>query len=74
MHYWRDGGAEVDFVLHQGPHLIGIEVKSGHSRRLEGMAKFRDTFKKARTMVAGPDGVPIDEFLSVPADYWFDAL
>lgn len=74
MHYWRDGGAEVDFVLHQGPHLIGIEVKSGHSRRLKGMAKFRDTFKKARTMVAGPDGVPIDEFLSVPADYWFDAL
>ena len=74
VHYWRDRGNEVDFVLQKGQRLLGIEVKSSHSRRLKGLAMFQDAFKNARTMVAGPDGVPIDEFLSVPADHWFDAL
>ena len=72
VHYWRDGTAEVDFVLQKGRRLVGFEVKSGRSRGLRGLASFLDTFKHAQTMVAGPDGVPIDEFLSVPADHWFD--
>ena len=72
IHYWRDRGAEVDFVLQRGRRLLGIEVKSGLSRRIKGLTAFQDAFPNARTMVAGPDGVPIDEFLSVPADHWFD--
>lgn len=72
VHYWRDGTAEVDFVLQKGRRLVGIEVKSGRSRGPKGLARFQETFKDAHTMVAGPDGVPIDEFLSVPADQWFD--
>ena len=74
VHYWRDGTAEVDFVLQKGRRLVGVEVKSGRSRGLKGLARFQETFKDAHTMVAGPDGVPIDEFLSVPADQWFEAL
>ena len=74
VHYWRDRGAEVDFVLQRGPRLLGVEVKSSHSRRLKGLAAFQDAFKQVRTMLAGPDGVAIAEFLSVPADHRFDAL
>lgn len=73
VHYWRDGTDEVDFVLQRGRRLVGVEVKTGRSRGLTGLAAFQDAFKDARTLVAGTDGVPIDEFLSVPAGHWFDA-
>ena len=72
LHYWRDRGMEVDFVLRKGPKLLGLEVKSGRSRQLKGLATFRETFNRVRTMVVGTGGVPIDEFLSVPADHWFE--
>ena len=74
VHYWRDRGAEVDFVLQRGPRLLGVEVKSSHSRRPKGLAAFQDAFKQAHTKLVGPDGVPIDEFLIVPADRWLDVL
>jgi len=38
--YWREGGAEVDFVVKTGSSLYAIEVKSGRRRRLGGLAKF----------------------------------
>ena len=73
VHYWHERGAEVDFVLQKGRRLLGIEVKSAHSRRPRGLAAFQDAFPDARTMMAGPSGIPIDEFLSAPAAHWFDA-
>ena len=38
IHYWRrDGGKyEVDFVISRGPHLLGVEVKSGSRRAYRG--------------------------------------
>ena len=72
IHYWRDAGAEVDFVLRKGRRLLGVEVKSGHSRRLAGLAAFRAAFTQAKTILTGPDGVPIEEFLSAPAEHWLE--
>lgn len=73
IHYWRyRNNDEVDFVLQRGRRLLGIEVKSGHHRRPKGLTAFQVAFPNSRTMVAGPDDVPIDEFLSEPADHWFD--
>ena len=74
VYYWRESGAEVDFVLQQGPRLLGVEVKSGYSRGTKGMVAFQQAFKQANVMLVGPDGVPIDEFLAAPADHWFEAL
>lgn len=38
IHYWRrDGGKyEVDFVISRGPHLLGVEVKSGNKQANRG--------------------------------------
>ena len=70
---WRDGAHEVDFVLSRGPNLVGIEVKSGpRLGRLSGLSEFRKRFPRARTLVVGERGVPLDEFLSHPARYWAD--
>ena len=79
LHYWRDGGRggnpEVDFVLTRGPRLLGIEVKSGRRRgRLSGLEAFQKRFPKARTMLVGGDGVPIDELLWEPAAYWMEEV
>lgn len=74
VYYWRDGILEVDFVLKRGPEVIAIEVKSGRkNRRTRGMDAFAERFNPTRTIFVGGGGIAIDDFLSVPADHWFDA-
>ena len=71
--YWRDGPFEVDFVLQQGPRVVGIEVKTGKvPRALLGLDEFERRFNPLRTFVVGSGGVPLHEFFSVPAGHWFD--
>ena len=71
VQYWRDGNAEVDFVLRGGPHVVGIEVKSGgRLTRTQGMKEFQAKTSVDRCFIVGGGGVPLDEFLSLPAEHW----
>lgn len=71
LRYWRDPPHEVDFVLARGPRLMGIEVKSGGTRRrTTGLEAFATRFPDASTLVVGTGGVPLNEFLSLDADEW----
>ena len=72
--YWRDDPFEVDFVLAQGPRVLGIEVKSSlRVRSLPGLAAYEKRFPQARTLlVGGRDGVPLNEFLAQPASFWLE--
>ncbi len=71
VRYWRDGNQEVDFVLQRGPRLVGIEVKAGRSRpRRSSMEVFQSKFSASPSIVVGETGVPLEEFLSKPADHW----
>jgi len=72
VHYWRDPPHEVDFVVSRGPHLLGIEVKSGHSSRKRGLAAFKARFPNAKTMTVGPNGIPINDFFSLTTDEWLE--
>lgn len=74
LNYWRDDPFEVDFVLSQGPRVLGIEVKSsGRVRSLPGLSAFRKRFSRARTLlVGGRGGVPLNEFLAQPASFWLE--
>ena len=73
LYYWRDGQDEVDFVLRRGPRLVAIEVKSGPRRgSLSGLEKFAERFQPRRSLLVGEGGVPLNEFLAVPAGYWFE--
>ena len=73
LHYWRDGPDEVDFVLQRGPRLVAIEVKSGPRRAdRRGMDAFSARFRLGRTLLVGEGGVPLNEFLAMPADHWLD--
>ena len=69
--YWRDRNQEVDFVLRQGRHLVGLEVKSGRGKdSLPGMEAFVRQFKPQRQLLVGGQGIPLEEFLSKPAGHW----
>lgn len=74
VYYWRDRAGEVDFVLGSGRSLMGIEVKSGRTRSAfeaqPGLAAFAASFRSARTLLVGDDGVPLEDFLSRPAELW----
>ena len=73
LHYWRHRSREVDFVLSRGPRLAAVEVKSGARRtRLSGLEGFGEQFGGAATILAGEGGVPLAEFLSVPAQEWLE--
>lgn len=69
--YWRDGNDEIDFVLKRGSRLVGIEVKAGRrSPRRSSIEAFERRFAASPTVVVGEVGVPLDEFLLLPADHW----
>ena len=73
LYYWRDGQFEVDFVLQRGPRIVAIEVKSGARRSaLRGMDEFERRFNPYRSLLVGEGGVPLNEFLTVPAHHWFE--
>ncbi|MDQ7823848.1 MAG: ATP-binding protein [Candidatus Eremiobacteraeota bacterium] len=64
LFYWREGDREVDFVLQKGKKLIAMEVKSGAWKgSLSGMASFDKAFHPDRRLLAGADGIPLDELL-----------
>ncbi len=69
--YWRERSEEVDFVLRYGGDIIAIEVKSGRSKNvLNGMDAFSSIFKPYKKLLVGGTGIPIEEFLSKPVQYW----
>ena len=75
LYYWRDGSQEVDFVLQRGTHVISIEVKSGlNTKPMRGMEAFVQRFSPSRSLLVGEDGIPLDEFLTVPAPDWFEEV
>ena len=74
LQYWRKNRHEVDFILQRGHRVVAIEVKSGPQRRdTSGMVEFEKQFSPIRSLVVGADGIPLNEFLSEPAEHWFEA-
>ena len=73
LYYWRDGQFEVDFVLQRGPRTVAIEVKSGVKRTtLRGLDEFARRFNPHRSLLIGEGGVPLNEFLTLPARHWLE--
>lgn len=71
LFYWRERGAEVDFVVRAGRRVTAIEVKSTTSGRAgRGAAAFAEAFRPHRTLLVGGDGIALDEFLARPAAHW----
>lgn len=52
--YWREGNAEVDYVVPHHGNVFAIEVKSGRVRSVKGMELFIQRFPKAKPVYITP--------------------
>ncbi|MBN2685575.1 MAG: ATP-binding protein [Pontiellaceae bacterium] len=66
--YWRKGTEEVDFVLHSGNDVAALEIKSGRQGKVSGLKAFKEQYKKARILIIGGTGIPLEEFLTTPPE------
>jgi len=57
--WWREGQAEVDFVVRLGKKLFAIEVKSGRRKRTGGLETFLQLEKKAIPCFITPENYEI---------------
>jgi predicted AAA+ superfamily ATPase len=65
LFYWREGDAEVDFVIEYDNKILGIEVKSGISTANKGISKFLHQYPAAKTIFVGAGGISIEDFLKI---------
>jgi hypothetical protein len=62
--YWRERDQEVDFIISRGREVWALEVKSGRSGKSSGLQRFLNRYPKARVMMVGGQGIPLEEFFS----------
>ncbi|MFZ3104241.1 MAG: DUF4143 domain-containing protein, partial [Smithella sp.] len=70
--YWREGHYEVDYVVARGADIRAIEVKSGASKKLSGLARFQSQYPEAKSLIIGGPGIPLEEFFSQDTAQWLD--
>lgn len=69
LYYWRERNDEADFVISLKGRTSAIEVKSSAGVAKQGMEAFRKKFSPYRVLLAGKEGIPVDQFLKInPAD------
>lgn len=73
--YWNAGDSELDFVLSGTEKIIGVECYSGereHSR--SGMNLFMKKYPKAKMLLIGKGGLPLETVLSMEPNQFLKAL
>jgi len=63
VYYWRNQGAEVDFVIKKGQSVTAIEVKSGRVKGVGGSLEFLKRNPDAFSYVLGSQPFPIEDFI-----------
>ena len=75
LYYWRENGAEIDYVVTYGEEVVGIEVKSGD----EGISAkasdlFMRRFPEAKLVLVGKHGIPYETFMNTEIDELISSL
>ena len=67
--YWREGQAEVDFILYNGLSAVAFEVKSGHRTHGRGLDAYLKRYPRSAIYTISSQGstssftIPLEEFL-----------
>ena len=71
LFYWRERDRETDFVVKRAGKLTAIEVKSGRTRTARAaLDAFSAAHGKARLLLVGAGGIPLEEFLAQRPEKW----
>lgn len=65
--YWRDNNEELDFVIQKDNRIVAIEVKSNSSDKELRNASFMKQYPKAKTIMVGGQGIPLETFFKMNA-------
>jgi hypothetical protein len=69
LNYWREGDAEVDFIITKNKKSIAIEVKSNKASTTKGMQQFQKQYESQKMILIGSDGMKWQDFLKLnPVD------
>ena len=72
LYYWRENGAEIDYVVQYGQQTAGIEVKSGdESISKIATDRFTECFPNAKLILVGRHGIAYDVFMKASLDELF---
>jgi len=63
LNYWREGDAEVDFIISKNKQTIAIEVKSNKASITNGMKQFQKQYNPQKMILIGADGMKWQDFL-----------
>ena len=63
LNYWREGDAEVDFIISKNKKTIAIEVKSNKASITNGMKQFQKQYEPQKMILIGADGMKWQDFL-----------
>lgn len=65
VNYWRHRNDEIDFVLEKKGKVVGIEVKSGATKRANGMDAFRKMHQPDKVLLISDSGMPWQQFVKI---------
>ena len=65
LYYWRERNEEVDFIIEKGGKTVALEIKSGATQRIPGMAAFQKQFNPNKVLLVGNSGMPWQDFLKL---------
>jgi len=69
LNYWREGDAEVDFIITKNKKSIAIELKSNKASITKGMQQFQKQYESQKMILIGSDGMKWQDFLKLnPVD------
>tara|TARA_B000000565_G_C23651515_1_gene326822 strand:+ start:106 stop:741 length:636 start_codon:yes stop_codon:yes gene_type:complete len=70
VYYWRENNTEVDFVVEQNGKLYSLEVKSSYYKlNNKGQEIFSKKFNPDATLLIGPDGISLEQFMTTPIQH-----
>ena len=72
LFYWREGNAEVDFVLRKNKRIVTVEVKSGKVKYHEGLEIFKRKYKPSKSILISEEALPWQDFLKLEVDKLFE--
>lgn len=68
--YWRERDLEIDFIARRQGAVFAVEVGISNKKRAAPLARLAEKSGIPRTLIIGPSGIGIDEFLGNDPAAW----